>query len=176
MNALTKWAEQAPAIQRLNITGPFIGDDGVAQLAEALKSRSTFHSLHLNNVGCSIVGAKAVAALINHKTNMKQVSLDNNAIGNEGVQDIVDSLSITDSSWVTSVRLLSLYGVEMDCKTFAYVIRKGMDWSRYDPNNPKKAVTLQLTMPVNISEAHLREIQNAILDASKQPALVLTFK
>ena len=176
MDALSRWAKQAPAIQRLNIDGPIIGDAGVALLAEALKSRSTFHSLYLNNVGCSVVGAKAVTSLIDHKRNMRQISLDNNAIGDEGVRDIVDSLSIADSGGGTAVRLLSLRGVEMTYDTCVYVIRKGMDWSRYDPNNPTKTVTLRLTRPANVSETQSREIQNAIRDASARKYLTLEFR
>jgi Ran GTPase-activating protein (RanGAP) involved in mRNA processing and transport len=176
MGALIRWAKQAPELQRLNIDGPIIGDDGVALLAEALKSRSTFHSLYLNNVGCSIVGAKAVTSLIDHKRNMRHVSLDNNAIGDEGVRDIVDSLSIADSRGSTAVRLLSLRGVEMTCATFVYVIRKGMDWAKLDEHNPRKTVTLRLTMPANASEAQSREIQNAVRDAKAREYLTLDFQ
>ncbi|MBP9877433.1 MAG: hypothetical protein KBF71_03765 [Alphaproteobacteria bacterium] len=101
---LTSFCQGSAYITKVRITYE-IGDQGIAQLADALRSNNSLTSIVIWQGQIGDAGAKALAAALQENRTLKELLLPANRIGNEGAQAFAAALKVN-----TTLTALSLSG------------------------------------------------------------------
>jgi len=84
------------AISSVDAGANKIGDYGVGKLVKQLGSNTTLKHLNLRNNGITVVGAKNLKGLLTvHCSSINDIDLSSNPLGDNGVDIILQSLTIT---------------------------------------------------------------------------------
>lgn len=101
---LTSFCQGSAYITKVRITYE-IGDQGIAELADALKSNNSLTSIVIWQGQIGDAGAKALAAALQENRTLKDLQLPNNRIGDKGAGDFAAALKVN-----TTLTALSLSG------------------------------------------------------------------
>ena len=96
--ALAQALHHNSTLEWLNWSNNSISDAGAVALAQALHHNSTLEWLHLSNNSISDAGAVALAQALHHHSTLRELGLDgNDGIGEEGICQLVQALTINTS-------------------------------------------------------------------------------
>ena len=102
--ALAQALHHNSTLKELYLSNNSISDAGAVALAQALHHNSTLERLYLHNNSISDAGAVALAQALHHNSTLERLGLfSNDAIGEEGTCQLVQSLTVN-----TSISSLSL--------------------------------------------------------------------
>jgi len=85
------------SLQKINLHGNTIGDEGVRSLASALKLNSTLESIILNGNQISKDGAQFLAEALMINKMLRYLNVHGNNIGDEGAQSLAKALKVNNS-------------------------------------------------------------------------------
>ncbi|KAG0344125.1 hypothetical protein BG004_004712, partial [Podila humilis] len=94
-NDISDNSDNNTVLTHLDLRNNLLGDDGAEALAEALETNSTLTDLHLDSNRISDKGAFALVKSLSEKNlALVTLTLENNMIGHDGVQDLMDMTKI----------------------------------------------------------------------------------
>lgn len=94
--AIAQYAASYPLLQKLNLQGCQVDEQGSAQLLEALHTeegkRASLYDLNLNHNPISDQGCQTLAQLLQERDKLQEVHLDNCGVGDTSVEKLLQSL------------------------------------------------------------------------------------
>ncbi|XP_072133414.1 uncharacterized protein [Mobula birostris] len=99
-----------PSLTELNLSGNKLGDSGVKLVSEALRnSECKIQKLWLYDVGLTANGAKEIISTLSTNRSLKELSLNDNKLGDSGVKLVSDALRVSECKiqklWLRDVGL-----------------------------------------------------------------------
>ena len=103
------------SLEKIDLGINRIGDEGVKELAEALKANTTLENISLG-IKIGAKGAKHLAEALKENNSLEKIDLGENDIGAKGVKELAEALKVNttlENIWlgvITSVRKGEVFG------------------------------------------------------------------